>query len=83
LALSAASLANVVAARSFSTSASASANLDASESRSVAAAAATVSAVAAHSSADWREASRDVRADTLLATAPAAATRATTSCISS
>jgi hypothetical protein len=62
--------------------ASASASLEASESRSVIAAVVVVSAVVARSSADWRASSRDVRADALLATAAAAATRATTICIS-
>jgi hypothetical protein len=37
----------------------------------------------ARSSADWRATSRDARADVLLAMAPAVATQATTSCISS
>jgi hypothetical protein len=82
LALSAASSTDAAAARSFSISASASASLDASESRSVAAAAVVVSVEMPQSSADWRAASRDARVDVSLATAPAAATRATTSCIS-
>jgi uncharacterized protein (DUF2345 family) len=83
LALSTASSADTTAARSFSISASVSACLDASESYSVAAIAAAVSVVVARSSIDWRAPSRDVRADASLATAPAAATWATTSCISS
>jgi hypothetical protein len=83
LALAAASSADAVAARSFSISASASASLGASESRSVAVVVAAVSAMVARSSADWRAALRDVRADASLATALSAATRATTSYISS
>jgi hypothetical protein len=83
LSLSAASSTDAAAARNFSISASASTGLDARKSRSVAAVAAAVSAVVARFSADWRAASRDVRADASFATAPTAATRATTSCISS
>jgi hypothetical protein len=83
LRLSAASSTDAVVARSFSISASASPSLDASESRSVVAAAAAVSVVVARPSADWRAASSDDRADGSLATTPAAATRAMTSCISS
>jgi hypothetical protein len=82
LALSATSSVDAAAARSFSISASARASLDASESRSGAATVAAVWAVVARSSADYRASSTDVRADALLATIVAAATRATTSCIS-
>jgi hypothetical protein len=82
LALSAASSADAAAARSFSISTSGSASLDASKSRSVAAAAAAVSVVVARSSVDWQAASRDDRADTSLATAPAVVTQATTNYIS-
>jgi hypothetical protein len=73
-----ASLANVAAARSFSTSASAIASLDASESRSVVAVGMVVWVAVARSSADYRADSMDARADASLATATTA-----TSCISS
>jgi hypothetical protein len=82
LALSATSSADAAAARSFSNSTSARASLDASDSHSVAAPAVVVWAAVARSSADCQAASRDIRADALLATAAAAATRATTSYIS-
>jgi hypothetical protein len=59
------------------------ASLDASKFRSVAAAAASVWAAVARSSADYRADSRDIRADASLGITVAAATRATTSCISS
>jgi hypothetical protein len=81
-ALSAASSPDAAAARSFSTLASARASLDASESRSVAAEAAADWAAVALSSADCRATSRDVRVDTSLATAAAAATWDTMSYIS-
>jgi hypothetical protein len=77
-----ASSADAMAARSFSTSASARASLDANESRSVAAAATVLLAAMAQSSAEYPAVSNDVRADASHATAAAAATRATTSCIS-
>jgi hypothetical protein len=64
-------------------SASASTSLDASESHSVAVAMDVVSTEMARPSEDWRAASRDAQADVSLATAPAATTQATTSCISS
>jgi hypothetical protein len=83
LALSAAFSADVTVTHSFSISALVRARLDASKSRSVVATAAVVWEAVARSSADCQEASRDVRADALLATAAAAATRSTTSCISS
>jgi hypothetical protein len=76
LALSAASSADAAAVRCFSISALASVSSDASESHLVAAVAAAVSVVVAQSSTDWWAASKDVRADASLATAPAAATRA-------
>jgi hypothetical protein len=82
LALSAASSADAVATRSFSTSASARASLYASESHSVVAAVAAVWEEMTRPSADCRAVSRDVRTDALLATAAASATRATTRCIS-
>jgi Fe2+ transport system protein B len=74
LALSATSPADVVAARSFSTSASARASLDASESHSITGTTATVLAVVALSFVDCLAASRVVCVDASLATAAAAAT---------
>jgi hypothetical protein len=82
LALSAASSADAATARSFSISASASASLDASESHSVAATTAAVSQ--RWHGLPWTGGQpQGMPANVSLATAPATATRATTSCISS